>query len=232
MAYFHIDRAIRYLESLGFRGARAIFREPVRVDADGSEDDNSSYSPHQKLLAFWAKRGSGAPDIEDAEIILHELGHAIQDAICPQFGQSREAAAMGEGFSDYFAASFFETRKPRRYRKSFGTWDGVQDKRHTPPSLRRLDSPDTYEQVRSRPDVHDSGEIWSATLWDIRTALGQTVADTIILESHFQLDGFTTFDRGARAILDADCNLYPKQHAGHARRLLAIFRRREISPVE
>jgi len=35
MAYFHIDRAISYLESLGYRGSRAIFRAPIPVDANG-----------------------------------------------------------------------------------------------------------------------------------------------------------------------------------------------------
>src|SRR6202040_1045859 len=50
-----------------------------------------------------------------------------------------------------------------------------------------------------------------------------------ILESHFQLDGFTTFARGARAILDADRNLYRKRYATILKR---IFRRRGIGPVE
>jgi hypothetical protein len=97
MAYFHIDRAIRYLESLGYRGERAIFRKPIPVDANGTEEDNSWYSPHEGSLTFGL---GGVDDAEDAEIILHELGHAIQDAICPGFGQSLEAAAMGEGFGD------------------------------------------------------------------------------------------------------------------------------------
>jgi hypothetical protein len=103
MAYFHIDRAVTYLESLGFRGPRAIFRAPLPVDANGTDEDNSWFGPHDSSLTFGL---GGVDDAEDAEIILHELGHAIQDAICPGFGQSTEAAAMGEGFGDYFAASF------------------------------------------------------------------------------------------------------------------------------
>jgi hypothetical protein len=55
------------------------------------------------------------------------------------------------------------------------------------------------------------------------------VADRIIIDSHFQLDGFTTFARGARAILDADRNLYGGRHKAILRR---IFRRRGIGPVE
>ena len=92
---------------------------------------------------------------------------------------------MGEGFGDYFAASFFESRKPPRYRNSVMSWD-------------------------------------------VRAARGREKADRIILESHFQLDGFTTFARGARAILDADRNLEVGRH-GPA--LKKIFRRRKIGPV-
>ena len=33
--------------------------------------------------------------------------------------------AMGEGFGDYFAASFFDSRKPARYRNSVMSWDGL-----------------------------------------------------------------------------------------------------------
>jgi len=228
MTYFHVDRAIGYLETLGFRGSRAIFREPLAINANGTDDDNSWYSPHDRSITFGT---GGINDAEDAEIILHEFGHAIQDAICPGFGQSQEAAAMGEGFGDYFAASFFAEKKPRRYQTSVGTWDGVEMTQFDPPCVRRVDLKLTYESFDhgETADEHDNGQIWSATLWDVRRALGRTIADRIILEGHFQLDGFTTFARGARAIIDADRNLYRGRNAEVLRR---VFRRRGIGPVE
>jgi hypothetical protein len=45
----------------------------------------------------------------------------------------------------------------------------------------------------------------------------------------FQLDGFTTFAKDARAILDADRNLY---RGRHLETLRSIFRRRGIGPIE
>ena len=228
MAYYHIDRAIAYLEALGYRDLKAIFHTPLPVDANGTEEDNSFYSPHERSLTFGL---GGVDDAEDAEIILHELGHAIQDAICPGFGQSQEAAAMGEGFGDYFSASFFADRKPERYRTSVGTWDAVRSHDNDPPCIRRVDEPLTYESFDHAADAdeHVNGMIWSATLWNIRTAIGRDVADQIIIESHFQLDGFTTFARGARAIIDADRNV---NNGRHAERLRQIFRQRGIGPVE
>jgi len=228
MVYYHVDSALRYLQQLGYRGPRAIFREPIHANVNGTRNDNSWYSPFDRMLTF----GTGdIDDAEDAETILHELGHAIQDAICPDFGQSAEAAAMGEGFGDYFAASFFESRKPERYRCSVMSWDGLLcglGSRENPPCLRRVDSPSTYRDFDPDGDEHDNGLIWSATLWEVREALGRERADRLILESHFQLDGFTTMGRGARAIIDADRHL---ERGRNTEALTRIFRRRRIGPL-
>jgi len=86
----------------------------------------------------------------------------------------------------------------------------------------------TYKSFRPRGDEHVNGQIWSATLWEVRALLGREKADRLILESHFQLDGFTDFARGARAILDADRNL---EGGRHGPALKKIFRRRKIGPV-
>lgn len=227
MVYHHVDTALRFLEKLGYKGARALFRKPVRANVNGTREDNSWYSPWDELLTF----GTGAiDDAEDGETILHELGHAIQDAICPDFGQSAEAAAMGEGFGDYWAASFFESRKPKRYATSVMTWDGLLiglEEKLDPPCLRRVDGRLTYADFDPRGDEHVNGEIWSATLWEVHKALGRETAARVIVDSHFQLDGFTTFARGARAILDADRNLGGRHEAS----LKRIFRRRKIGPL-
>lgn len=235
MVYFHLDRAIRYVESLGYRGRRAIFTRPLPVDARATNEDNSFYTPAKKSLGF----GTGSvDDAEDGETILHEFGHALQDAICPDFGQSTEAAAIGEGFGDYFAASFFAAKKiargHRRLVPAVMTWDGITiaDEDETkPPCVRRLDSPLTFESFNHSDTAseHDNGEIWSATLWDIWRVLDRAAADAIVIESHFQLDGFTTLARGARAILDADRNLFDGRHITTLKR---VFRRRGIGPVE
>jgi fungalysin metallopeptidase (M36) len=236
MAYHHIDAAIRYIESLGYRGSRAIFRDrlrPLRVNAR-TRQIGSSYSSGTKLIELG--RVKGIEDAEDGETILHEFAHAVQDAICPFFGQSHEAAAMGEGFGDYFAGSFFLARKRGKARKALVptvmSWNAIGRNKHTrstPPALRRLDSAKTFRAFAAKNGEHQNGTIWSATLWEILQKLGRKVADRIIIESHFQLDMNTTFARGARAILDADVNLY---RGRHVRVLKSIFRRRAIGPLD
>ncbi len=227
MVYFHLDRVMRYLESLGYRGRRAIFKGPIPVNVNGTRQDNSWYSPGLRRLTFGV---GGVDDAEDAETILHEFGHALQDAICPDFGQSAEAAAMGEGFGDYLAASFFADKKTRTYLPTVMTWDCITYDDFDPPCMRRLDEAWTYDDFdhETSEAEHDNGTIWSATLWEIWKAVGRATADKLIVESHFQQDGFTTFARGARAILDADRNLYRGRNRS---KLLRIFRRRKIGPL-
>src|SRR5262249_23805688 len=182
-AYYHVNEAIRYLERLGYRGPRRLFHAPLPINARGTRDDNSWYSPGERTLTF----GTGdVDDAEDGETVLHEFGHALQDAICRDFGQSQEAAAMGEGFGDYFAGSFFAAAKPEGSRDAVMTGAGARGDGE-PPCVRRLDSPLTYESFdhRASADEHENGQIWSATLWDIWKTLGRRVADRIIVESHF-----------------------------------------------
>ena len=228
MAYHHIDSAIRYLESLGYRGKKAIFKKPLRVNVDATKEDNAWYSPGDRSINF----GTGyINEAQDAETILHELGHAIQDFICHDFGQRDEAAAMGEGFGDYFAASFFADRKPEAYRPCVITWDGLLiglRQGESPACLRRVDRPLTFDDFVNGGKAHLNGQIWSAILWDIRRHLGREIADTIILESHFELDPFTKFERGARAIIHADRNLY---RARHEKILKQVFKDRRVPLV-
>ncbi len=46
----------------------------------------------------------GVDDGEDAEVILHEYGHAVHDAQVPGWGDTHEGGAMGEGWGDFLAA--------------------------------------------------------------------------------------------------------------------------------
>jgi hypothetical protein len=200
MVYFHIDRAQRYIQELGFDN---VLNKPIAVNIDGTRDDNSSYSPVTKSLTFGT---GGVDDAEDAEIILHEYGHAIQDDQVNGFGAKPEGEAMGEGFGDYLAASFFYDRKPAAMRPTVGNWDATAYSGANPPFLRRLDSNKLYPRDMTR-DEHDNGEIWSACLWQIRVALGRWTADRLIIAHHFLLSPRSGFEDGAKALITTDAQL-------------------------
>jgi Fungalysin metallopeptidase (M36)/Fungalysin/Thermolysin Propeptide Motif len=218
MVYFHIDRTQRYIQSLGFTN---VNNRSISVNVDGISDDNSFYSPATKRLTF-GKGGVG--DAEDAEIILHEYGHSIQDNQVPGFGSSDEAGAMGEGFGDYLAASFFETLKPSRFARCVGSWDATAYSPEDPPNLRRLDSTKRYPRDIVR-EVHADGEIWSGCLWQLRETIGRTACDKLVLAHHFLIKRDSRFEDAALSLILADRQLFRGAHEAAIR---TVFVRRGI----
>jgi hypothetical protein len=95
MAYFWITESQKYIQSLGFRNVNNESQD-VRINTWGQ--DNSFETTHPKDELRFGK--GGVDDAEDAEVILHEYGHAIHEGSGFQFS-SEEAGAISEGFGDY-----------------------------------------------------------------------------------------------------------------------------------
>jgi hypothetical protein len=72
--------------------------------------------------------------------------------------------------------------------------------------------------------VHRDGQIWSHALWNLRTAIGATHADTAILLAQFDWVGTTMPDLAGR-IVDAVSDQYG---AGEAALAEAAFAERGI----
>ena len=218
MAYYHIDRTQTRIQALGFTSVnnRAI----VAVVNDGNQD-NSFYSPANKQLSFGA---GGVDDAEDAEVIIHEYGHSIQDNQVPGWGGGNEGA-MGEGFGDYLAASMAGVLAPLAGHPQMtdpacvADWDAISYDTRNPPCLRRLDEPKHYPEDADG-EVHDDGEMWSAALWRARTAVGADIADSVVIEGHELLGTTASFDQAANAILTADQMLFAGANRVALRRAL------------
>lgn len=211
MAYFHIDRAQRHIQSLGFTN---VLASAIKVDAHGTQDDQSFYSPMTKKLTFG---DGGVDDAEDADIILHEYGHALQDAQVPGFGASGEARAMGEGFGDYLASSL--RSDPGFHPLAIGIWDATAYSQDDPPNLRRIDSKKHYPEDL-RHESHADGEMWSAALRQVWEQLGATQTDKLVFQAHFFLEADATFAEACEAILQADRQI---NNGANQDRLRAIF---------
>jgi hypothetical protein len=226
MAYFHVDRTQAYIQSLGFTN---VMNRQLLVRANAVAEDNSYYHPVTKDVELG--RG-GTEDGEDAETIVHEYGHAIQDNQVPGWGGSDDSYAMGEGFGDYFASSIADRVTPRAgFGACWSEWDAFGlGKPGNPPCLRRVDRGETLAQRRAAcpaapphfgEEPHCLGEVWSAALWAIRSVVGSAVADRLVLQSHFSLVPGATFAQAAHALLAADSALYSNAHRGTLRDLLA-----------
>jgi hypothetical protein len=203
MAYYWVTQAQRYIHSLGFGTTRrAIDNRPQHVRIDQYGADNSFATDHPKNELRFGK--GGVDDAEDAEVILHEYGHAIHFSQNFSFA-SEEAGAISEGFGDYWAVTVSDVVD-----QSLGVpqleplpcvadWDSTSYTSDTPHCLRRVDE-DLHYPADLNGEVHHDGQIWSRALWDIRQSLGHVRADTVILQGSFDFPGTSMPDLANRTV--------------------------------
>lgn len=148
MVYYWIDRVCAYLHQLGFRG---VISSPLPVNARGTEDDQSWYDPQSRELNFGL---GGVNDAEDADIILHEFGHAFLEALVPRWGHAWYAdpvRAMGEGVGDFLACCYLADVNGNFQPAIVADWDAFGYNAHgDPPMLRRTDGDKTLQNTVGR----------------------------------------------------------------------------------
>ncbi|MEU7553658.1 M4 family metallopeptidase [Streptomyces sp. NPDC044571] len=229
MAYFWVNEAQEYLQGLGFGselpGANDR-AQPVRINQYGA--DNSFFTDKKAEIRFGK---GGVDDAEDAEVIVHEYGHAVHNAQVPGFGTSPEAGAIGEAFGDYLAvevgahADEVHGWQRRTDLACVADWDSTGYSA-APHCLRRIDGDKVYADRVG--EVHADGEIWSRALFDIRGALGARTADRIIVNAQFGFRPDTSFQDAALTTIATAQRMYGKSAADAVR---AAFRARQIPGV-
>jgi len=241
MAYCFVSRVMNMLRRQGWG---TLFSRPLLLNAHAPIGDNSKFLPSRWELRF----GKGkVMDAEDASIILHELGHAVQDAQVPGWADSQKhtpVRAMGEGFGDWLATLYFAKQRCKFHPTCVGDWDA---RGYTVPRtcLRRVDTAKTMSDWEG--EEHADGEIWSAALWDLYLQLGgdsskarsrkkaRETALKLVLTSHLYLsDGLRhtlKFEHGLDALLTADrfTSADVTQPGPHDSLIRDVFAAREIT---
>lgn len=200
MAYYQVSRTQVYIHALG---QYDINNEAQQLETNTFSDDNSYYDAGTDTISFGS---GGVDDAEDAEVIWHEYGHAIQDDQVPGFGSSSQAGAIGEGFGDYWAVTMSVPVSGGFVLPCVMDWDATSYTTTTPHCLRRVDTDKTTDDIEG--EVHADGEIWSAALWAIHGKLGRDRANKVILESQFNYTPGTTFAAAAQKVVAAARALY------------------------
>ena len=228
--YAAITDAQSLIQSLGFTDAN---NRSIPVDVHFYAPDNSFYSSSDHALHFG---DGGVDDAEDADIVLHEYGHSIQDNQVPGFGPGIEQGAIGEGFGDFLAGMYYLNHGNATYQSTrrycIGDWDATEYNDFTGPDngsgcLRWIDGTDEFDgsdlgAYSGTPDeVHNDGRYWSAAMTCIFEGLGGNVAARnnvlkLVIAHNAMLvpdSSDNAFEDSVAALVSADQTLFGGTHA-------------------
>jgi hypothetical protein len=142
----------------------------------------------------------------DGDVVFHEYGHGISNRLIGNGSTAlsgTQSGAMGEGWSDYWAITINGDGAVGEY--STGNPNGI---RRAPYSVPAATVHDSYADVGAGGfQVHRDGEVWAATLWDLRTTLGAAISDRIVLNGMKFTPNRPSFLAARDGILQADQNL-------------------------
>jgi len=196
-AYFHIDAMQRYVQELGIDNLQ---NNPIDVDVHAVNGaDMSYYSPTLNVLAFG---DGGVDDAEDADVIIHEYGHALHYAAVSDL-VSNDMRSVSEGISDFLAGSYSAKQTSYNSDRVFN-WDGFN------PFFegRMLNSDGIYPDDWTPWDYYINGSIWANALWRIHSRIEPDSADALILHSMFYQGPNGSVLDAAESLLQAEADLY------------------------
>ncbi len=199
LVYWHIDNYMRYInETLLIPVTPHQYSGGVRFDPSGLNGaDNAHYTPSTGVVAFGE---GGVDDSEDADVVIHELGHGLHDWLTN--GGLSQVDGLSEGLGDYFAAS---------YSRGLGQW-GPGDPQnnwvfswdgHNPFwSGRVTDYGATYPGGLVG-QIHTDGQIWSTCLMMIWDEIGKERIDAAVIEGIAMTGSSTSQNDAANAVFNA-----------------------------
>ncbi len=198
-AFFHLNNYKNYLNSLGFIN---LVNYQIHVDAHGFNGaDQSAFTPTFSPPRLTFGEG-GVDDAEDADVIVHEYGHAISHSAAPNTNIGSQRQALDEGFGDYLAASYSKAINTFRNTDVF-TWDG-----HNPFWAGRNAASSKIYPTNLTGSIHANGEIWASVLMQIHNSIGREKTDSILFQSMYSYSANMTMPQAANLFIQADSLLF------------------------
>lgn len=104
----------------------------------------------------------------DGDVVFHEFMHAVITSLVgklnslgiDKWGINSDTGSLNEGWADYFAASFSNDSALGQYASSVNEYDEI--------SLRDINNNFSCP-TNIIGEIHNDSQIWSGTLWEIRT---------------------------------------------------------------
>jgi Zn-dependent metalloprotease len=185
--------------------------DSVRAEAqDGSGTNNANFAtppdgsrPRMQQYLFTSPNPDRDSSV-DGDVVFHEYGHGISNRLIGNGSTALsgiQSGAMGEGWSDYWAITINNDGAVGEYVTN--NPNGIRRAAYSVPAAAVHDS---YADLQSS-SVHNDGEVWAATLWDLRTQLGAATADRLVLNGMKFTPNRPSFLNARDGILQADQNL-------------------------
>ncbi len=199
--------------------------DAIQADAqDGSGFNNANFTTTpdgrggRVQMFLW---NTSSPQLDgsfDQTIILHELTHGVSNRLIGNgLGLGGyQARGMGEGWSDYLALALLAKESDpldgQYFIAQYATNQYARGLRFTPYSTDITVSPRTLGYIFFNPLPHPVGEIWCATLWDLRALLikqhgfaeGQKQSIQLVIDAMKLTPVEPSFTEARDAILLAD----------------------------
>ena len=228
--YYHIDAAMRYLNTTaGVAVMPYQYVGGVRFDPSGlSGADNSHYLSGSGSLAFGE---GGVDDAEDADVIIHELGHGIHDWITS--GGLSQVNGLSEGTGDYFAGSYSRNigiwpPANAAYNWTFN-WDG-----HNPFWAGRVLNYAAVYPGGLVSQIHTDGQIWATANMKIWDDIGRLKADKVFWKGLSMTNSSSSQNDAANAVFTMSGTLgytNSERQAIHTRYTAAGYTLPSFSPL-
>ena len=199
--------------NFGKGGAQA---DAVNVDAqDGSGTNNANFStppdgqrPRMQMFIFSIKNGAAGVTQDgdfDPSVIYHENTHGLSNRLVGGGSTAclggTQSGGMGEGWGDFMGSSFLNNPVVGAYVTGNATI-GIR-------KAAMSNSPFTYANIKdgTMTEVHNAGEIWAATLWDVRKALGAAITEQLVVSGMKLTPCNPTMLAARDGIIQADANI-------------------------
>jgi len=197
--YYHLDNNLRYInETLLTPCMPFQYSGGIQFDPSGLNGaDNSHYLGGSGRISFGE---GGVDDAEDADVILHELGHGIHDWLTG--GNLSQVNGLSEGSGDYWATSYSRslnqwTSSDPQYNWMF-SWDG-----HNEWWNGRVTNYSALYPGGLTGSIHTDGQIWATSLMRIYDQIGRANVDKAFLEGLAMTGSSTSQQDAAIAVRQA-----------------------------